>query len=80
VLPPATKPTVNAAAVLMCGSYGHNTVTTAVVSDADTKMADTAATMMGIKGTTEAETVAVFKETNSIAAERANIATTTAIS
>ncbi len=41
-------------------------------------MADTAATMMGTKGTAEAETVAVFKESNSIAAEPANIATTTA--
>jgi hypothetical protein len=64
----------------MCGSYGRSTITTAFVSDADTKMTATAATMMGIKGTAEAETVAVFKETNSIAAEPANISTTTAIS
>ncbi len=64
----------------MCGSYSHNTVTTAVVSDTDTKMADTAATMMGIKGTAEAETVAVFAKATSIAAEPANIATSTASS
>jgi hypothetical protein len=65
----------------MYSSYGHNTKTTAVVSDADTKMANTAsATIMGTKRTAEAETVAVFAKATSIAAEPANIATSTASS
>ncbi len=43
-------------------------------------MAATAATMMGTKGTAEAETVAVFAKATSIAAEPTNIAIITATS